>query len=127
MNWKDLKEKPYEKDPENGMRQSNAAMIIKIGLGAMFLISAFTTNWAEQDTSSPLAPMLLSVVFGLLFLAWGILPWWNAKRRIAAAEAKKMAEAAAAEQARLNAPKQCPNCGAATKGDRCEYCGAPLP
>ena len=127
MNLKDLKEKPYEKDPENGMRQSYGAMIVKIGLGAMFLISAITTNWAEQDPDAPLAPMLLSVVFGLAFLAWGILPWWNAKRRIAAAEARKQAEAAAAEQARLNAPKRCPNCGAATKGDKCEYCGSPLP
>ena len=126
MNLKDLKEKPYEKDPVNGMRQSNGAMIVKIGMGAVFLISAFTTDWAEQSPGSALAPMLLSIVFGLAFLAWGVLPWWNAKRRIAAAEAKKQAEAAAAEQARLNAPKHCPNCGAATKGETCEYCGSPL-
>ena len=127
MNLKDLKEKPYEKDPVNGMRQSNGAMIVKIGMGAVFLISAFTTDWAEQSPGSALAPMLLSIVFGLAFLAWGVLPWWNAKRRIAAAEAKKQAAAAAAEQTRLNAPKVCPQCGAATKGETCEYCGSPLP
>lgn len=122
-----LKEKPYEKDPENGMRQSYGAMIAKIGMGALFLITAFTTNWKEESPGSPLAPMLLAIVFGLALLAWGILPWWNAKRRIASAEAKKQAEAAAAEQARLNAPKRCPSCGAATKGEQCEYCGSPLP
>ena len=32
----------------------------------------------------------------------------------------------AAEIARQNAPKKCPACGAMTKGDVCEYCGAAL-
>ena len=115
-----------ERERETGMRQSMGAMIAKIAFGVLFVVTGITTNWAEKGESDPLATALISVVFGLALIAWGFLPWLQAKKKREAAAAKEEAARKEAEYIRMNAPKLCPACGAATKGERCEYCGTPL-
>lgn len=102
-----------------GMRQSTGAMIAKIAVGVLFIISAFATGTVGAT--------LTGIVIGLALIAWGLLPWYKIKKaeQDAAAEARAAEEAAAF--ARANAPKTCPACGAKTKGETCEYCGSPLP
>ena len=107
-----------QREARTGMLQSQGAMIAKIVIGAIFIISAFTTG--------SVGPTILGIVIGLALIAWGVLPWYLPKKAAADAEKKAAAEAVAAEEQRLNKPKICPACGAKTKGDECEYCGAPL-
>ena len=115
------------REKATGMRQSNGAMIAKIVVGALFLISGITTNWSEAaDTSDPVGTMIFSILVGLALIAWGLIPWLTAKKKREAAAVKAEAERRAAEERRLNEPKLCPACGATTKGLQCEYCGRPL-
>ena len=115
------------REKETGMRQTRGAMIAKIAVGILFLISGLTTDWTESsDASNPLGPMLLSVIIGIALIAWGLVPWLNAKKKREAAAAKAEAERRAEEERRMNEPKVCPACGATTKGILCEYCGTPL-
>lgn len=113
-----------ERERVTGMRQSTGAMIAKIAVGALFLISGLTTDWHEYGED--LGPMLISILIGLALIAWGVVPWLTAKKKREAAAANAEAARQAAEQRRLNEPKVCPACGATTKGLRCEYCGTPL-
>ena len=103
-----------ERERTTGMRQSRGAMIAKIVVGALFIISAFGTG--------SFGATLVGIVIGLGVLAWGLLPWYKVKKEEKDAAAREAAE----EEKRLNAPKICPACGAKTKGETCEYCGAPL-
>ena len=114
-----LKERPCEKDPVNGMRQSNGAMIAKIAFGALFLLSGLTTVWASDETGA----MLMSILLGLALIAWGLVPRLKAKKKLAEAAAQAEAARQAEQQRLLNEPKLCPACGATTKGKCCEYCG----
>ena len=121
-----MREEADARERATGMRQSQGAMIAKIAVGALFVISGVTTNWAESaDTSDPVGTMLFSIIVGLALIAWGVLPWLKAKKKREAAAQKAEAERQAEEFRRLNEPKLCPACGAATKGIRCEYCGTP--
>ena len=114
--------KNYEADQreaKTGMRQTTGAMIAKIAVGLLFFFIGFTMD--------SFGSAITGIVLGLALIAWGLLPWLMPRLK-----AKKEAEAEAARQAaeaeRLaNAPKICPACGAHTKGQKCEYCGAPLP
>lgn len=108
------------REASTGMRQSTGAMIAKIAVGVMFLIVAVTSGELDGPSRG------VGIVMGLGLIAWGLLPWWKAKKANEAAAARAQAEQAAAEYARANAPKKCPACGAMTKGDKCEYCGAAL-
>ena len=103
-----------EREAKTGMRQSTGAMIAKIAVGVIFIISGFSAGGV--------GPALVGIVIGLALIAWGLLPWYKAKK----AAAEDAAREAAEEEKRRNAPKKCPACGAMTKGDACEYCGAPL-
>ena len=107
-----------------GMRQSKGAMIAKIAFGAIFVISAFAAfaEGLSDGVAKAIGSLLVGLVLGAALIAWGLLPWLKVKRESEAAAAR----AAAEEFARRNAPKKCPACGAMTKGDVCEYCGAPL-
>lgn len=107
------------REHSTGMRQSTGAMIAKIVFGVMFIIVALTGD-LEMSARG------VGIVLGLGLIAWGLLPWWKARKANEAAAARAQAEKAAAEYARANAPKTCPACGARTKGDVCEYCGAAL-
>ena len=121
------KEAADAREKQTGMRQSGGAMIAKIAFGALFVISGLTTDWRGDDyTADPIGSMLLSIVIGLALIAWGVVPWWKAKRQREEDAARAEAERKAAEARRLNAPKLCPACGATTRGECCEYCGTPL-
>ena len=115
-------QKEYEADKreaKTGMRQSMGAMIAKIAVGVVFFFIGFTMD--------SFGSAIIGIVIGLALIAWGLLPWLMPRlkaKKDAEAEAAKLA----AEAERIaNAPKICPACGAHTKGQKCEYCGAPLP
>ena len=115
------------REKATGMRQSKGAMTAKIIVGALFVVSGVTTDWAASgNTDNPTGTMTMSIVIGLTLIAWGVLPWWNARRKREAVAAKELAARQAEEARRMNEPKICPACGAATKGIQCEYCGTPL-
>ena len=99
-----------------GMRQSKGAMIAKIAVGVIFLIVSLSSG--ELDA----AGRGIGIVIAAALIAWALLPYFKAKKEREAAAARSAAE----EFARRNAPKKCPACGAMTKGENCEYCGAPL-
>ena len=99
-----------------GMRQSKGAMIAKIAAGVIFLIVSLSSG--ELDA----AGRGIGIVIAAALIAWALLPYFKAKKDREAAAAR----AAAEDFARRNAPKKCPACGAMTKGENCEYCGAPL-
>ena len=103
------------RERSTGMRQSIGAMIAKIAIGVIFLITAFTK---ELD----LAARGIGVVIAAALVAWGLIPYLKAKK----AREAEAARGVEAEIARQNVPKKCPACGAMTKGDVCEYCGATL-
>ena len=111
-----LKEAEADKrEARTGMRQTQGAMIAKIVVGVICIISAFATETAGAA--------LVGIIVGLGVIAWGLLPWWKVKK----AEKAAAAAAAAEAQAKIDAQKVCPFCGAPTKGEVCEYCGSPLP
>ena len=112
------------REQATGMRQSMGAMIAKIAVGALFLISGITTDWQENGGGT--GSMLISLLFGIALIAWGVVPWLTAKKKRETAAANAEAARLAAEQRRLNEPRICPACGATTKGTCCEYCGTPL-
>ena len=106
------------REEKTGMRQTQGAMIAKIAVGLLFVISAFATG--------SFGAVLTGIVIGLALIAWGLLPWLLPRLK-EKKEAEAAAAAARAEEERLaNLPKICPACGAHTKGQTCEYCGAPL-
>lgn len=104
------------RERSTGMRQSKGAMIAKIAIGVIFLIVSLSSG--ELDA----AGRGIGIVIAAALIAWALLPYFKAKKDREAAAAR----AAAEDFARRNAPKKCPACGAMTKGDNCEYCGAPL-
>lgn len=106
------------RESATGMRQSSGAMIVKIAVGVLFIIAAFSTG--------SVGGTLTGIVVGLALIAWGLLPWWKVKKA-EKDEADRIRAAQEAEAfARANEPKVCPACGAKTKGEKCEYCGSPL-
>ena len=112
------------RERSTGMRQSTGAMIAKIVFGALFVISGFTTGIPAmgENFASGFGALLMSIILGGALLAWGLVPYFKAKKAQEAAAARSMA----VEIARQNAPKKCPACGAMTKGDVCEFCGSAL-
>ena len=106
------------------MRQSTGAMIVKIVIGLLFIICGLTSDFSSAE--NPALTIAMSLCIGLGLLAWGLIPWFKARKAKAdaAAAAEKMRQEA--EYQRMNTPKVCPACGAYTKGIRCEYCGSPL-
>lgn len=112
------------REERTGMRQTLGAMIAKIAVGLLFVIAAFPLLTNKE--SGGVGPFLTGLVLGAALIAWGLLPWLKARRESQAAAEAIQAEEAAALRAKLNAPKVCPACGASTKGEKCEYCGAPL-
>lgn len=103
------------RERSTGMRQSTGAMVAKIAIGVIFLIVSFTQ---ELEVGA----RCTGVVIAAALLAWALVPYFKAKKANEAAAAQRMA----AESAKQNASKTCPACGALTKGDVCEYCGAAL-
>lgn len=112
------------RERSTGMRQSKGAMIAKLAFGAIFVISAFGAfaDGLSEGVGKAIGALLVGLVLGAALIAWGLLPWLKVKRESEAAAAR----AAAEEFARKNALRKCPACGAMSKGDVCEYCGAAL-
>lgn len=102
-----------------GMRQSKTAMIIKLVIAALFLVSSLTGDLE-------LGARGVGIVLAAGLAAWALVPYFSAKKAREAEAARAAADRAAAEAARMNERKKCPACGAMTKGDHCEYCGSPL-
>lgn len=107
-------QKAGERERATGMRQSMGAMIAKIAIGALFVLSSFGTG--------EISSTLVGIVIGAALIAWGLLPYLKAKK---AAEEARNAMAAEAEKA-ANVKVKCESCGAMSSGDMCEYCGSPL-
>ena len=96
------------------MKQSKAAMIVKIVFGALFILSAPSVNGVTE--------VLIALAIGAALIAWAVVPFWKGRRELKRREAEKTA----AETFTANLTKVCPRCGATTKGAKCEYCGSPL-
>ena len=110
------------REKATGMRQSVGAMIAKIAIGALFVISGFTAMAKQESAGDAIGTLLVGLIIGAALITWGLVPYLKAKKTSEAAAAR---DAAAAFELK-NAPKKCSACGAMTKGDVCEYCGAPL-
>ena len=102
------------RERSTGMRQSTGAMIAKIAIGVMFLVVAVTSKELDGPSRG------VGIVLAAALIAWALIPYFKAKKAKEAAAA----QAAAVQFEIKNAPKKCPACGAMTKGDVCEYCGA---
>ena len=103
-----------ERERTTGMLQSTGAMIAKIAIGALFVISSFGTG--------SIGSVLTGIVIGAALIAWGLLPYLQAKKAVEEAHKETVAEAEKA----ANVKVKCESCGALTSGDVCEYCGSPL-
>lgn len=106
------------RERSTGMRQIRGAMIAKIAIGALFIICGFMT----PEGGWSFGYLLTALVIGGALIAWGLVPYLRAKKE-ASAEAEARAEALRAAE---EEPKQCPSCGAISKGKYCEYCGSRL-
>lgn len=95
------------REARTGMRQSLGAMIAKIAIGALFVISAFGTG--------SVGGVLTGIVIGAALIAWGLVPYIKAKKLVQKQDAEN-----------VTTLKKCENCGAFSTGDRCEYCGSKL-
>ncbi len=65
-----------EREARTGMRQSIGAMIIKIAFGAVSVALAFDSG----DPEWTIVHKATSVIIGLAFIAWGLLPYLNARK-----------------------------------------------
>ena len=112
------------REKQTGMKQSMGAMIAKIAFGALFVLIALVNGIpkASESPAEGITFILTGLACGAALLAWGLVPYLKTKK---ANDAAAAAAAAAAFELK-NAPKKCPACGAMTKGDVCEYCGAAL-
>ena len=113
--------KAATREKKTGMRQSTGAMIAKIAVGTLFVITSFSLISTEGVSA-----FFVGLIIGAALIAWGLIPYFRAKKdAAAAAEAEALAAAAEAERI-ASEPKICPVCGARTKGVVCEYCSSPL-
>lgn len=92
----------------------SGGMIAKIVIGVIFVISAFSTN----STGA----LFVGIAIGAGLIAWGLVPYLQAKK----AQAQQAASVQTEAQRIAELPKVCKACGATTKGDICEYCGSRL-
>ena len=110
-------EKGKEKRPSLGWT------IVKVALGVMFIGVTF----GDAGEADPAAFIVVGLAIGLGLIAWGLIPWL----RIMKEEKRKREEAerlrAEQKAEKDRAWKLCPNCGATSRGQVCEYCGSRLP
>ena len=86
-----------EREARTGMRQSRGAMIAKIAFGLMFIGICFDDSGEQLSFGG----MVVGFCLGGALLAWGLLPYLEARRKRKAREA---AEEAARTAQILNAP-----------------------
>ena len=58
------------------MRQSRRAMVIKIAVGFLFVLSSFSLL-----VDGNIGSFFLGVPLGVVIIAWGIVPWYRAKKQ----------------------------------------------
>ena len=110
--------KADDREKQTGMRQSMGAMIAKIACGILFVLTGFSS----PESGWTFGYFLTALVIGAAFIAWGVLPYLNAKKR-------RQAENVPQEEIskpQSSAIKTCASCGALGKGPVCEYCGREL-
>ena len=92
----------------------------------LFFIGVVGLGNAANEERSYLIVCILLIAAGLLLLAI----WFFGKKKLADAikteRERRLRIKESRETAAKNASKTCPHCGAATKGEICEYCGSPL-
>ncbi|MBR2099152.1 MAG: hypothetical protein IJ926_05655 [Firmicutes bacterium] len=76
-----------EREARTGMRQSKGAMIAKIVLGGLFLAVSLDTS----DGNWTIGYFLFCLILGGGLIAWGLLPYLEARRRHKEAEEAKKA------------------------------------
>ena len=86
-----------EREARTGMRQSTGAMIAKIAFGLMFILVCFD----DSEDALSFGATMVGLCMGGALLAWGLLPYLEARRKRKAREATE--EAARTAQI-LNAP-----------------------
>ncbi len=106
-------------------RESKAKLIWGIVLIVIGLVGAAGVE-EEENTAAYLTTCFLLIAGGALLLFFHLRAKRRLKAAILAERQRHEKEADQFEQILSNAPKKCPNCGAATKGEVCEYCGSPL-
>lgn len=67
-----------EREAKTGMRQSNVVMAVKIIVGVACLSGGFLPN--DEGQFSVLS-MVKGVLIGTGFIAWGLIPYMNAKKK----------------------------------------------
>lgn len=98
----------FEKKKKDAkMKQSTKAMVIKIVFGVLIVLGAFGQETFWQG--------LIAFLAGCAMIAWGVVPYFMAQKRIKEIERKE-----------ARRKKVCPYCGATTRGNVCEYCGSDL-
>lgn len=95
--------------------QSTGAMIAKVVIGVLFIITAFSS----PEGGWTIGYFLTGLIIGCGLILWGIYPHLKVKKD--ALDAKKQHETLVAEE--LARPKLCSSCGATGTGNVCEYCG----
>lgn len=61
-----------QREASTGMRQTKWAMILKIVIGIIFVITSFTLKSASE--------IIIGIIIGLGLIAWGFLPYYRAKK-----------------------------------------------
>ena len=61
-----------QREAATGMRQTKWAMMLKIVIGVIFVISSFTLKSASE--------ILIGIIIGLGLIGWGFLPYYRAKK-----------------------------------------------
>ena len=110
------------REAKTGMRQSKGAMIAKIIIGALFIAVGFSS----PDSGWTVGYFLTALVIGGSLIAWGLVPYFKAKKMEKEAEEEAREYVEQVRQDIENTVSICPYCGARTKGSVCEYCGSPL-
>lgn len=66
-----------ERESKTGMRQTTGAMVAKIFFGIMFIVYGFIPSDREWSVSY----FVTSLMIGGALVAWGLIPYINAKRK----------------------------------------------
>lgn len=86
-----------EREAQTGMRQSTGAMIAKIAFGLMFILICFD----DSEDALSFGATMVGLCMGGALIAWGVLPYRDAKKK---RKARQEAEEAARTAQILNAP-----------------------
>ena len=105
-----------EREARTGMKQSMGAMIAKIAVGILFVIAGFSS----PEGGWTFGYFLTALVVGVALIAWGLLPYLNAKKAKTIVEDVASADV---EEETKEEVKVCKSCGASGTGLICEYCG----